>query len=241
MSSSGKFIVLEGPEGSGKSTITDYWKDYLTSQGKKVFDLKSYGKIHNKLPEISELSDVDVIISAEPTYTGIGKVIREEFIRKGTHYPTIAIAEAYSLDRLILYTKYYIPLLERGVSIITDRSLTTSLVYQTTTDSTLTYEDILNLPGNTLALEYRPDHFIFLKIDPATALQRALGRIDKQDNAIFEELEFQKKTYEKYLSSEYQNIFTSHGTQIHYLSADTDIDIMKKASLNLLQKILNIN
>lgn len=229
--------MIEGPEGSGKSTIVDYWKTYLSSQQKQVFDLKTYGKDHDKLPDLTELSSADIIVSAEPTYTGIGKVIREELIRTGTSYPTRAIAEAYSLDRLILYTKYYIPLLNRGTTIITDRALTTSLVYQTT-DTNLTYHDILSLPGNELALTHRPDHLIILTIDPAIALERTFKRTEKQDNVIFENLEFQKKTYEKYLSSEYQTIFTSRGTKIHYLSADQEIDILKQASIQLLSSLL---
>lgn len=238
MHPTGSLIMIEGPEGSGKSTIVDYWKTIFESRGKRVFDLKTYGKEHDKLPDSSELSAVDIVVSAEPTYTGIGKVIREELIRKGTSYSPRAIAEAYSLDRLILYTKYYIPLLERGVPIITDRALTTSLVYQTT-DTGLNYQDILSLPGNDLALTYRPDHIIILTIDPEKALERTFKRAEKQDNAIFETLEFQKKTYAKYLSSEYQTIFTSRGTQIHYLSADQGLDIIQAQSLQLLQTILS--
>jgi dTMP kinase len=235
----GTFIFLDGPEGSGKSTVIDYWKDHLQSQGKKIFDLKAYWKQYDKQPPEEEVLSADIIFSAECTYTGIGKVIREELIRTGTDYPSLAIGEAYALDRLVLYKKYFVKALAQGTSVITDRAVSTSLAYQTTADPSLTYKQIAELPGNAFALEHPPQHFILFKIDPALGLKRLATRYDKKDDAIFEQLDFQKKIYEKFMSAEYQKIFTDRGTQFHYLSADQELAILKAESLQLLHTLLS--
>jgi thymidylate kinase len=51
----GKFIVLDGTEGSGKSTVVDYWKKCLEAEGKKIFDLKAYWRQYDKQPLAEEV------------------------------------------------------------------------------------------------------------------------------------------------------------------------------------------
>ena len=49
------FIMLDGIDGCGKSTIIQAWKDYLTAQGNAIFDLKKYWQETGHYPELSEL------------------------------------------------------------------------------------------------------------------------------------------------------------------------------------------
>jgi thymidylate kinase len=209
-----KFIFLDGPEGSGKSSIIDYWKTYCIAQGKKVFDLKRYWKTYDKQPDPNDVLEADILFSAEMSYTGIGKVLREELIKNGTDYPTLAIAEAYALDRMILYKKFFIPALESGKTIITDRAVSTSLAYQTISNPSLSFEAILNLPGNAIAISHPPTDLILFKIDPKKALERLQTRTDKNDDAIFDKLDFQQKVYERFLSPDYQK--NIHQSWHHY-------------------------
>jgi thymidylate kinase len=164
---------------------------------------------------------------------------REELIAKGTDYPSLAIAEAYALDRMILYKKFFIPALAAGKTIISDRSVSTSLVYQTISDPTITYEIIRTLPGNAVALSCPPTDLILFQIDPEVGLARLASRFDKNDNAIFEEADFQKKAYAKFMGSEFQAIFKDLGTDIHYLAADAEPAIIQAKSMDLLKKILS--
>ena len=177
--------MLDGIDGSGKSTIIEIWKNYLAEQGNAIFDLKEYWKKNGSYPDYNELKSYDFIFSGEPTYVGIGQVIREELIKKGSNYPPLAIAGAYALDRLILYNKIIIPALKNGKCVIQDRGVSTSLCYQPITEPALTVKKLSVLPGNDLALKHRPDHLVLLSIDAKTALKRLEKRVTKQDNVIF--------------------------------------------------------
>src|SRR3989344_2729205 len=213
------FIIIDGIDGSGKSTIVRAWKDYLTGQGNAIFDLKHYWQTTGKYPELEELKAYDFIFSCEPTYAGIGKVIREELVKTGTDYPPLAIVEAFSLDRLILYKKIIIPLLASGKVVIQDRGVSTSLAYQSISrnergsaaagqNKELTFAKIAEFPGNKLALENRPDYLVIPKISAEKAAARLGHRLDKNDDAIFEKLDFLKKATKTFYSDKYQKIFT---------------------------------
>lgn len=232
--------MLDGIDGSGKSTVIAAWKKYLANEGNAIFDLTDCWKERGAYPEYSELKKYDFIFSSEPSYVGIGKTIREELIKNGSSYPPRAVAEAYSLDRLILYTKIIIPALREGKYVIQDRGVSTSLAYQPLTDKKLTAKVLVTLPGNSLALKHRPDHLILLSIDPGLAAARLKKRTGKQDNVIFERLAFQKKIANVFASSAYQNLFKQRGTHLHYLPADDKIDIMNKQAIDLIQNVFSL-
>lgn len=229
--------MVDGIDGSGKSTIINFWKEYLTEQGNALFDLKDRWKETGQHPSIEELRSYDFVLSGEPTYVGIGKAIRDELIRNGTNYPPLAIAEAYSLDRLILYTKLIIPAINDNKCVIQDRGVSTSLCYQALTGE-LTVETIAALPGNALTLEHRPDHLVIIQADPEMTLARLATRHEKQDNVIFEHLAFQQKAAARFASPEYRALFESRGTKVHYLQNSEDIAIIKEQANTLLKHIL---
>ena len=230
--------MIDGIDGSGKSTAVQAWKDYLAGQGNAIFDLKHYWQITGKYPELEEVKSYDFIFSCEPTYVGVGKVIREELVKTGTNYSPRAIIEAFSLDRLILYNKIIIPLLTNNKIVIQDRGVSASLAYQSIQNKEFTFKKIAEFPGNKLALENRPDHLIITKISAQIATARLSGRFDKNDDVIFEKLDFLKKATEIFYSDQYQKIFTGRGTKIHYLNAEAEIDIMKQEAIDLLKSIL---
>ncbi len=233
----GTFIMVDGMDGSGKSTVVEGWKSYLTQRGNTIFDLKEYWKKFGSYPEYSELKNYDFIFSCEPTYTAIGKTIREELIKNGTAYPPLAVAEAYSLDRLILYTKIIIPVLSEGKCVIQDRGVSTSLCYQPLTGG-LDTAAVAHLPGNQLALEQRPDHLVIVSVSPETSLKRLSVRNEKQDNVIFENADFQSRVGARYASPEYRKLFTDRGTQVHDLSGEQEIGIMNERALDLLKTLV---
>lgn len=231
--------MLDGIDGSGKSTVMQAWKDYLAEQANAIFDLKSYWLESGEYPAFEELRSYDFIFSAEPTRTGIGKVIREELMVEGNNYPAEALAQAHSLDRLILYKKIIIPLLKDNKYIIQDRGVSSSLAYQTVQSPEMTFAYLSSLVGNKQALDYRPDHLVLLEAKPETAINRLTGRTEKKDNAIYEKLDFLTKLSAQYKSAEFRNIFQSRGATIHDLSGEGKADIMNAKAVNLLKQILS--
>lgn len=232
------FIMVDGIDGSGKSTLINAWRDLLIAEGNGVFDLKKYWVETGKYPEPHELKGYDFIFSAEPTNVGVGKVIREELIKNGTNYAPQAIAEAYSLDRLVLYNKIIIPALKDNKCVIQDRGYTTSFAYQPLTDNKITFKTLAKLPGNALAMKYRPDKIVLTTADPAFALKRLGDRVEKKDDVIFEKLDFQTKAAKMFASAKYQKFFTKQGCQIRQLPGGTKIDIMRKQGQELLKAIM---
>lgn len=233
------FIMIDGLDGSGKSTVVQAWKDHITQQGNAIFDLKKYMKETGHYPALSEFNGYDFVFSSEPTYVDIGAVIRNELIKNGSDYSSQALAEAYSLDRLILYEKIIIPLLKKGKTIIQDRGISSSLAYQSISPGCLTMRKIAKLSGNDLALKNRPDYLVIVDTDAQEAIKRLANRTGKQDNAIFENLEFLKKAGKQFLSKKFKSRFTKHGSRVVYLNGNAEIDIMKVEAIKLLEKILN--
>lgn len=229
--------MVDGIDGSGKSTVIATWKKQLAQDGNAIFDLKAYWLKTGRYPELSELKGYDFIFTAEPTFVGIGRVIRDELIKNGTGYPPRAVAEAYALDRLVLYKKIIIPLLAEKKCVIQDRGISTSLCYQSISGA-LPLKNLLSLAGNALALRYRPDHLTLLQLDPTQARERLRGRLKKQDNVIFERLRFQTKAAARFASKKYQTLFTSRGTHIHQLPAGEKLATMRGQAEKLLHQLL---
>jgi len=218
----GKFIMVDGLDGSGKGVLVQAMKEQFVKSGKKVFDLKEYWKEHNNIPEIDEVQDYDVIISSEPTFSMIGKVIREEMIHVNSHgrmYSGLSTAHAFALDREILYMKLIIPALKKGKIVIQERGVITSLVYQPVQHEKLDLSTVMMLPGNKLALSHAPDLLIITKVSPEHVIQRLENR-EKKDQAIFENLLFQRKIADRYESEWLRRLFEQKGSKVVYIDTN---------------------
>lgn len=236
----GSFIIIDGIDGSGKSTIINAWSEHLAAQGKSIYSLKRYWCDHHTHPPLDEVMEADVILSAEPTTVGIGHAIRQELIATDAPYSAAAIANAYALDRLILYTKLLNPLREAGKIILQDRSVSTSLCYQSLQEGGLSMDEIAQIEGNAFALEHAPDHFIIADVPIEVSLDRLGARLEKQDNAMFEKRSFLEKAKTRFLDQTYQYYFTNRGSQVHTLDTSADLDIMKQKAIDLLDSINDI-
>jgi thymidylate kinase len=231
-------IIIDGIDGSGKSTIIKTWAENFAAEGKKVFWLKDYWKEHHRHPKPEELATYDVIVSSEPTTVWAGAAIREEMITHGSTYSTRAIAEAFALDRLILYTRLIIPLRAEGKIIIQDRSVSTSLCYQSLQNPPLSFAENASIEGNALALTNAPDHLVLADISPEKAIERLASRTQKQDNFMYEEKTFLEKVRQQFKNPEYQQYFTNQGTRMHTLNCELPLDIMKQNAIELLNKLM---
>lgn len=227
--------MFDGPDGSGKSTIVAAYIEGLRNRGFKVFDITAWSQEHGRLPLPEDCESADVILGGEPTRVWIGSAIREELIRNGTGYGPLAVAEAFSLDRLVLYQRLYLPLRKMGKIIVADRGISTSIAYQPLAGATL--QAVIKLKGNALAIKNPPSVLVIADCPVSVALERLAGRTGKADNAIFERRAFIEKLRTRYHSPVFQTFWRRLGTRIIYFNTAIPIEEMKAASRDLFVEI----
>ncbi len=160
-------------------------------------------------------------------------------IQNGTGYSPHAIADAFALDRLVLYKRVLLPALERGIHILQDRGVSTSLCYQAVShDAALSTEEIAQLEGNAFALEHAPDVLLLMDISPERCMERLAGRTEKDDNAIFEKLDIMQKLHACFHGDVFQELFVGKGTKIMTFNADQDMDGAKQHAIEVMGQII---
>jgi len=238
----GKLVIIDGIDGSGKGTLAQALalNEWRKDSQKRILDLKLYSEQIHSLPKPGELKNYDIIISFEPTFSLIGKAIREEIIRNNDReYSALATAQAYAMDRYILYKRVIIPALEQGKNIFQERGVTTTICYQPIQKEQLPLEKVMELEGNQLTLKNRPDLLILTKINPKTAISRLRTRVGKQDAAIFEKLDFLTKAQTRYESSWYRKLFEKKGSKVVYIDTNKSKEQSIKDIINIWEDFNN--
>ncbi|MBN2112101.1 hypothetical protein JW707_03295 [Candidatus Woesearchaeota archaeon] len=223
----GKLVMVDGLDGAGKGVAVNALREWAESKGMKVLDLREYWKENEGFPDVS---GYDAVVSAEPTFTGVGKKIREKLIKNGSAHSGKEVADAFSQDRKELYEKVIIPALKKGKYVFQERGVITSLVYQPLMENSYTLEEIKNLEGNKFCLEHAPDLLVIVLCKPEVVIERTAAR-EKQDDAVFEKVEFQKKIKKIYESKWLKELFESKGSKVVYLDTNppsTPEDTKKK-------------
>lgn len=100
----GRFIVLEGPDGSGTTTHARLLGEALQKEGE------------------------DVLLTAEPTGCPIGKFIRQQLAEKTIPSPT-ALQLLFCADRAWHIEQVIKPALAAGKTVISDRYVISTLIY----------------------------------------------------------------------------------------------------------------
>ena len=143
----GLFIVMEGPDGSGKTTKINLLKEYLEEAG------------------------YECIITREPGGTVIGEEIRQ-LILNPEHKEMSPVTEMllYAASRAQLVHEVIGPALEEGKIVISDRFVDSSIVYQGIARKLgISTVSAVNAPGIGI---YRPDGIFFIDLSEAEGLRR---------------------------------------------------------------------
>lgn len=166
----GRFIVLEGIDGSGTTTQLRYVVDWLAKRGELVHATR------------------------EPTDGPIGMLLRQ--ILRGRIVTGVkaaidprAVALLFAADRLDHLDDEIIPQLEAGRHVICDRYVLSSLAYQS-------LESDLRFVRNINEKARAPDLTIFLRVRPEIAMARIEGARTQKDS--FEQLPLQKRVAAMY-------------------------------------------
>lgn len=143
----GLFIVMEGPDGSGKTTQINLLKEYLEEAG------------------------YECLITREPGGTVIGEEVRQ-LILNPEHKEMSPVTEMllYAASRAQLVHEVIGPALEDGKIVISDRFVDSSIVYQGIARNLgISTVSAVNAPGIGI---YRPDGIFFIDLSEAEGLRR---------------------------------------------------------------------
>ena len=143
----GLFIVMEGPDGSGKTTQINLLKEYLEEAG------------------------YECLITREPGGTVIGEEVRQ-LILNPEHKEMSPVTEMllYAASRAQLVHEVIGPALEEGKIVISDCFVDSSIVYQGIARKLgISTVSAVNAPGIGI---YRPDGIFFIDLSEAEGLRR---------------------------------------------------------------------
>ena len=170
MAERGYFIVLEGPDGSGKSTQARRLAQALADRG------------------------LEVLLTREPGGTEVGENIRKLLLDGSIELSPRAELLLFMASRAQLVEEVIYPALEDGKTIVCDRFLMSSVVYQGLAGSVPAGE-VESLGRNAIG-NTRPDLTIVLDV-PVTVTQ---GRAELSDRFESRSEEYLERVRQGFLS-----------------------------------------
>lgn len=175
MARKGKFIVIDGGEGSGKSTLMNFLPEILTTK---------------------------FLATREPGGSVFAEEIRKLALthpesRSASPETQFGLVWAARHDHLI---KKIIPALQSGVSVFSDRFDSSTYAYQIYGQEAPQLEKLFWEVRKVYLRECQPDLYIFLDVDPAEGLRRVAARRKELDHFDRREMSFHRRIREGYLS-----------------------------------------
>ncbi|CZF79466.1 Thymidylate kinase [Grimontia celer] len=207
--SNGKFIVVEGLEGAGKTTAIRNVIETLKAQG---------------------ISDIET--TREPGGTPLAEQMRALVKEGHPDEPLTDMAELLLLyaARIQLVDNVIKPALARGACVVGDRHDMSSQAYQG--GGRGFDQDLMQNLRDTVLGDFRPDFTLYLDLDPEIGLQRAkargeLDRIEKM------KLDFFHRTRARYLE------LAEADDSVVIIDASQDIDAVSADIRKALENWLN--
>ena len=168
----GRFLVFDGPDGSGKSTQLRRFAEHATAAGMPPVDVR------------------------EPGGTPIGEAIREVLL--DPRYDEMELRcemLLYMASRSQLVKERIRPALDAGGFVLADRFISSTLAYQGTAGG-LDPEEILAV-GRVATRGCEPDLVVILDVDTETAATRLPSQLDRMEQ---KGMAFHKRVRQGYLA-----------------------------------------
>jgi len=151
----GRFIVLDGPDGCGKSTQTAMLAKYLKKQGVKT------------------------AVFRDPGSTAVGEKIRKILLDPKNHISDRAELLLYMASRAQLWQECIAPALKKKNCVLLDRWLSSTCAYQGFAGG-LGIKKVIDIAEHSLERSW-PDLTVILDVDLQTAKKRIKRTFDRME------------------------------------------------------------
>jgi dTMP kinase len=174
MSGRGLFVVLEGPEGSGKSTLTAPLADRMRASG------------------------VDPVVVREPGGTRAGEIARQALLDPA--HPVSALTELflYLAARAELVSTVIGPALAAGRVVLSDRFALSTEAYQMTGRGIP--PEVVRPANRAAAGGLEPDLTLILDLPPEVGRARQVAAGKRLDRLDAESIDFHRRVQAHYLA-----------------------------------------
>lgn len=207
----GKFIVFEGGEGSGKSTMIEKTYEWLIN------------------------NNINCIKTREPGGIKISEKIREVILdNDNIEMDSRTEALLYAAARRQHLVEKVIPALNDGVVVLCDRFIDSSLAYQGHARG-IGIDEITKI--NEFAIDgYMPDLSIFFDIEPKLGLERILMDNNREVNRLDKE----KMEFHTLVREGYNLVYDMNKDRIVKIDASKSIDDVFNNVKEIIAKELDI-
>lgn len=206
----GYFLALEGPDGSGKSTIA---------------------KLLQR--ELEEKYKFQIVLTREPGGTKIGEDIREILLSTANmEMGNRTEALLYAASRAQHVEGKILPLVESGQFVISDRYIFSSLAYQGFSRK-LGIDEVMDI--NIFATNgFYPDRIIFFDLDYNLGLERKFAQKEGDRLEIAGD-DFHKNVYEGY-----KEAIKKYPNKVKIVDASKPVEEVFKSCLEIIKEDLNL-
>lgn len=217
----GIFISFEGGEGCGKGTAIKNTKKYL----------EGLGKVEGE--DFIMFREPGAIPGTNSVTTEINETIRDWLTLQ--KYPLTVEAEVllFAVGRSLNTEKYVRPALEKGMIVIADRFIDSSLVYQGYARGV--GEERVRDINEFATRNMYPDCTIFMDVDPEIAIPRKGG---PDEGETFEQ---QKMEFHKTVRSAYNGLAKKESDRYVVINATNKIDEVWQDLKKVLDEKLGLN
>ena len=166
----GKFIVIDGCDGAGKSSLVKYLSTQFPGS----------------------------LTTFEPGATPFGKRVRELVLDPDFNLSPLTQALLINADRVEHLSDVILPALDEGRHVFCDRFIDSTYAYQSYGNTS--YSDLYNLHKITVPSPLQPDLYLILDVTYEVANKRLRDRgndMNKFDNASIEEHKRRRKMFLK--------------------------------------------
>ena len=190
----GLFITFEGPDGSGKTTVSKAVADKLLAEGYQVR------------------------YTREPGGSAISEKIRDIILDPAnTEMDPRTEALLYAASRRQHLVDIVLPLIEQGVTVISDRFVDSSIAYQGY-GRQIGADEVYAI--NAFAIEnYMPVKTIFLNVSAETGLARI-----QANRAVLDRLDAESTDFHKRVFDGYQKVIAQYADRMIVVDASRDVD-----------------